>query len=271
MVKMNLTEEQIERYSRQIVLKEVGGIGQKKLLKSNVSLIGLGALGSPAAYYLVAAGIGQLKIIDYDIVELSNLHRQILHSTNDINIRKTESAIEKLNILNPDCNIEIISELLTPDNSKKIIANSTFVIEGSDNFPTKMLVNDTCVNLKIPFTIAEVLRFHGQIMTVIPEEKTACYRCVFGDNSDTHIGMSSSEAGVIGLIPGVLGCLEANEAIKYILNIGDLIKNKILYADLLHNSFNFIDVYRNESCIACGEKTEDLVENYHYGIEDICK
>ena len=271
MEKMNLTEEQIERYSRQIVLKEVGGLGQEKLLHSRVSLIGLGALGSPVAYYLAAAGIGHLNIVDYDSVEISNLHRQVLHFTNDINTKKTESAIEKLTILNPDCKIEINSELFTPDNSKETLIDSDFVIEGSNNIPTKMLVNDTCINLKIPFTIAGVLRFHGEIMTVIPEEKTTCYRCVFDDISDASKGMSCSVAGVIGLISGVLGCIEANEAIKHILNIGDLIKNKILYIDLLKNKFDSIDVYRNENCRACGEHPENLVENYQYGIEDILK
>ncbi|MFX0155680.1 MAG: ThiF family adenylyltransferase [Candidatus Hodarchaeota archaeon] len=268
---MNLTEEQINRYSRQIVLKEIGGIGQKRLLNSRITLIGLGALGSPAAYYLTAAGIGNIKVIDYDQVEPSNLHRQILHFTKDINKKKTESAIEKLNQLNPDCNIEIISEKLLPENAKQILNNSDFVIEGSDNFPTKMLVNDTCVHLKIPFSIAGVLRFHGQIMTIVPERKTACYRCLFGDITDGTNGMSCSEAGVIGLIPGILGSIEANEAIKCILNIGDLIINKILYVDLLHNTFNFIDIYRDQNCMACGENPIDLVETYHYRIEDVCQ
>lgn len=268
---MKLTEEQIDRYSRQIVLKEIGGIGQKKLINSRITLIGLGALGSPVAYYLVAAGIGNLKVIDYDSVELSNLHRQILHFTKDVSRKKTESAIEKLNLLNPDCNIDVISEKITPDNAKEVLRNSDFVIEGSDNFPTKMLVNDTCVNLKIPFTIAGVLRFHGQIMTVVPNENTACYRCLFGDITDVPTGMSCSQAGVIGLIPGILGCLEANEAIKCILNIGDLISNKIMYVDLLRNSFNFIDIIRDENCIACGDNARDLVENYNYKIEDACQ
>ena len=267
---MNLTEKQIIRYSRQIVLKEIGGTGQKKLLNSKVSLIGLGALGSPVSYYLVAAGIGNLKVIDYDSVELSNLHRQILHFTKDINRKKTESAVEKLNLLNPDCKIEVIPEKITPENAKDILKSSDFVIEGSDNFPTKMLINDACVYLKIPFTIAGVLRFHGQIMTIVPEKKTACYRCLFGDITDAPTGMSCSEAGVIGLIPGILGCLEANEAIKCILNIGELMINKIMYVDLLRNAFNFIDLYRDESCIACGENAIDLVETYDYRIEDVC-
>ena len=268
---MNLTEEQIKRYSRQIVLKEIGGIGQKQLLKSKVSLVGLGALGSPVAYYLAAAGIGNLKIIDYDNVEPSNLHRQILHFTKDINRMKTESAIEKLNLLNPDCNIEIIPKKITPDNAKELLKNSDFVIEGSDNFPTKMLINDACVYLKIPFTIAGVLRFHGQIMTVVPELKTACYRCLFGNVLEYPTGMSCSEAGVIGLIPGILGCIEVNEAIKSILNIGDLIINKIMYVDLLRNTFNFIDIQRDENCEACGEQATNLVETYNYRIEDVCQ
>jgi len=268
---MNLTKEQINRYSRQIILKEIGGIGQKKLLSSKISLVGLGALGSPVAYYLVAAGIGNLKVIDYDSVETSNLHRQILHFTEDINRKKTESAIKKLNNLNPDCNIEIISEKLTPSNAKEYLRDSDFVIEGSDNFPTKMLVNDTCIYLKIPFTIAGVLRFHGQIITVVPEEKTACYRCLFSDVIEIPTGMSCSQAGVIGLIPGILGCLEANEAIKFILQAGDLIVNKILYIDLLQNTFNFINIYRDENCLACGKNAADLVETYNYRFDEVCQ
>ncbi len=268
---MNLTEEQINRYSRQIVLKEIGGIGQKILLNSKITLVGLGALGSPVAYYLVAAGIGNLKVIDYDSVELSNLHRQILHFTKDINRKKTESAIEKLNLVNPDCKIEVIPEKITPENAKDILKSSDFVIEGSDNFSTKMLINDACVYLKIPFTIAGVLRFHGQIMTIVPEKKTACYRCLFGDITDAPTGMSCSEAGVIGLIPGILGCMEANEVIKSILNIGDLLTNKIMYVDLLRNAFNFIDLHRDTNCLACGENPIDLVENYDYRIENACQ
>ncbi|TKJ23239.1 MAG: adenylyltransferase [Promethearchaeota archaeon Loki_b32] len=268
---MNLDHKQVIRYSRQIVLKEIGGIGQKKLLNSKITLVGLGALGSPVAYYLVAAGIGNLKIIDYDSVELSNIHRQILHFTKDINRKKTESAIEKLNLVNPDCKIEVIPEKITPENVKDILKSSDFVIEGSDNFPTKMLINDACVYLEIPFTIAGVLRFHGQIMTIVPEKKTACYRCLFGDITDAPTGMSCSEAGVIGLIPGILGCMEANEAIKCILNIGDLITNKIMYIDLLRNAFNFIDLHRDTNCLACGENSIDLIENYDYRIENACQ
>jgi len=267
---MDLTKDQIERYSRQIVLKEVGGIGQKKLLNSKVSLIGLGALGSSAAYYLAAAGVGTLQIIDFDTVEISNLHRQILHFTEDISRKKTISATEKLHSLNPDCNIKIVNEQITPKNSKELLKDSNFVIEGSDNIPTKMLINDTCVSLKIPFVIAGVLRFHGQIITVVPENRTSCYRCVFGDNTEGDSSMSCSQAGVIGFVPGILGCLEANEALKYLLGIGNLLTNKIMYVDLLRNSFDFIEVHRNNKCRACGDNAIDLVENSNYGGLDAC-
>lgn len=268
---MDLSEEQIERYSRQIVLKEVGGIGQKKLLNSKITVIGLGALGSPIVYYLTAAGIGNLKIVDFDKVEISNLHRQIVHFTPDINKQKTKSAFEKLHVLNPDCNIEIIDERVVPENVKNIIKGSDFVIEGSDNFATKMLINDACVSLKIPFTISGVLRFNGQIITVVPEQKTTCYRCIFREVTEAPSGMSCAEAGVIGSIPGVLGCMEAIEAIKCILDIGELIINKILFIDLLRNSFNFIDVYRDENCIACGDNAKDLVKTYNYGSDFACQ
>ena len=268
---MDLVEEQIERYSRQIVLKEIGGIGQKKILDSKITIIGAGGLGSPVAYYLVAAGIGNIKLIDYDKVELSNLHRQILHFTKDINKYKTASALEKLNSLNPDCNIEIINEKLLPTNIKSILKDSDFVIEGSDNLPTKFLTNDACVNLKIPFTIAGVLRWHGQIMTIYPKKKTTCYRCIFGDIPNSSSALSCSQAGVIGLIPGIVGSIQANETIKYILNIGNLLINKILYIDLLRYKFSTIDAYRYEDCIACGDNAKDLIETQYYGVDEVCR
>ncbi len=268
---IKFNSNQIERYSRQIVLKEIGGIGQKKLLKSKIVIVGAGGLGSPVAYYLTAAGIGSLKIIDFDVVELSNLHRQILHFTGDLNRNKTQSALEKLNQLNPDVNIEIVNEMLLPSNIKDIFNGFDFVIDGSDNIATKMLINDACVNLKIPFTIAGVIRFNGQIMTVVPEKKTTCYRCVFNDVTEGSASMSCSQAGVIGLIPGIIGCIQANEAIKHLLNIGDLITNRILFLDLLHYRFSFINIERNEKCIACKENAEDLVKNYDYNIGDACR
>lgn len=267
---MDLTSEQIERYSRQIVLKEIGGIGQKKLLDSKITIIGCGGLGSPVAYYLTAAGIGSIKIVDFDVVELSNLHRQILHFNNDLNKKKTQSAYEKLHKLNPDVYLEVVNEVLLPNNIKEILKGSDFVIDGSDNIPTKMLINDASVNLNIPFTIAGVVRFNGQIITVNPQEKTACYRCVFGDITEHEPSMSCSQAGIIGLIPGIVGSIQANEAIKCILKIGDLITNRMLFLDLLKYRFSFIKVARNEKCIACGDNALNLIETHDYNIGDAC-
>jgi adenylyltransferase/sulfurtransferase len=267
---IELTEEQIERYSRQIVLREVGGIGQRRLLSSTVTIIGAGGLGSPVAYYLAAAGIGNLKIVDFDKVDLSNLHRQILHFNGDLGKNKTQSAFEKLHQLNPDVDIEIFNDVLLPGNIKKILLGSDFVIDGSDNIPTKMLINDACISLKIPFTIAGVIRFNGQIITVNPAEKTACYRCVFGDMTENDPSMSCSQAGIVGLIAGIVGCIQANEAIKYLLNIGDLIVNRMLFLDLLKYRFSFINIVRNENCLACGDNSKDLVNIHDYNIGDAC-
>ncbi|MFW9824120.1 MAG: ThiF family adenylyltransferase [Candidatus Thorarchaeota archaeon] len=267
---MDLSTEQIERYSRQIVLKEIGGIGQRKLLNSKITIVGCGGLGSPVAYYLTAAGIGKIKIIDFDTVDLSNLHRQILHFTGDINKNKTLSAKEKLHQLNPDVKIEEINEILLPSNIIEIIKDSDFVIDGSDNIPTKMLINDACLQLKIPFSIAGVVRFNGQIITVDPENKTACYRCVFGDITENNPSMSCSQAGVIGLIPGIVGSIQANETIKYLLKLGDLITNRMLFLDLLKYRFSFINVVRNDDCLACGENAKSLVDTHTYNIGDAC-
>ncbi len=267
---VELTEEQIERYSRQIVLKEVGGIGQRRLLSSTITIIGAGGLGSPVAYYLAAAGIGNLKIVDFDKVDLSNLHRQILHFTNDVDKNKTQSAYEKLHQLNPDINIKIYNEAVLPGNIKKILQGSDFVIDGSDNIPTKMLINDACISLNVPFTIAGVIRFNGQIITVIPTEKTACYRCIFGDITEHEPSMSCSQAGIVGLIAGIVGCIQANEAIKYLLNVGDLIINRMLFLDLLKYRFSFVKIVRNENCLACGDNSIDLVSTHMYNIGDAC-
>ena len=267
---MGLTEKQIERYSRQIVLKEIGGIGQEKLLKSTITIVGTGGLGCPVALYLTAAGIGTIRIVDYDVVDLSNLHRQILHFTPDVNRKKVDSAYEKLHKLNPEVNVKVINTQLLPNNVKDIFRGSDFVIEGSDNIQTKTLVNDACINLNIPFTIAGVIRFNGQVLTVIPDKKTACYRCIFGDISDNSNAMSCSQAGVIGLIPGIIGSIQANEAIKFILEIGELITNKMLFVDLLKNSFSFIEIKRNTDCMACGDNAKDLVETHKYRFGDAC-
>jgi molybdopterin/thiamine biosynthesis adenylyltransferase len=268
---MDLTEEQIQRYSRQIVLKEVGGVGQKKLLDSKVVVIGTGGLGSPSSLFLTAAGIGNITLIDFDTVDISNLHRQIIHHTPDLGKNKTQSAYETLHDVNPDVNIKVVNEMFLPSNAKEIIKGADFVIDGSDNIPTKTLINDACISLGIPFNISGVIRFNGQTMTVIPEKKTACYRCVFGDITQQDSLMSCSQAGVIGLIPGIVGSIQANEAIKYILDIGDLITNRMLFLDLLNYRFRFVKIVRDEKCMACSDTAKDLVNTHTYSIGDACR
>jgi len=249
---MNLSEQQIERYSRQIILPEVGGKGQIKLLNSKVLIIGCGGLGSPAAYYLAAAGVGTLGLVDSDKVELNNLQRQILHNIKTVGKPKVESAKETLENLNPDVKIITYQTRLTSKNILDIIKDYDVIIDGSDNFPTRYLVNDACVLLNKPLIHAGILRFDGQITTIIPYE-TPCYRCIFPSPPPPGSVPSCQEAGILGVVAGVLGILQATEAIKYILNIGELLTGKLLVFNALEMSFRKVNVRRNKNCELCGD------------------
>jgi len=263
-------EDELRRYSRQIVLKGVGGVGQKRLRESSVLIIGAGGLGCPAAYYLTAAGIGKIGILDFDKVEVSNLQRQILHFTEDIGKLKINSATEKLRALNPNITIEPINTQLTPKNARGIVKQYDYVVDGSDNFATKYIINDSCVLEEIPFTIAGILRFDGQILTVIPK-KTACYRCVFPSPPPPGHIPSCSQAGVFGAIPGIIGSIQASEAIKYLLNIGKLITNSILVINIEYLDFQLVSIQRNEKCKTCGKDPEDLLNISDYYQNEICQ
>jgi len=251
---MQFTDEQIERYSRQIILPEVGGKGQEKLLNSKVLLIGCGGLGSPCAYYLAAGGVGTIGLVDSDRVELNNLQRQIVHFTDDVGKPKTLSASEKLRKLNPDVNVITHHTRLTSANILDVIKGYDIVIDGSDNFPTRYLVNDACVMSSKPLVHAGILRFDGQAMTILPKEGP-CYRCVFPDPPPPGMIPSCQEAGVIGAVAGLLGIVQASEAIKYILGIGDLLVGKLLVIDTLSMEFRKLTIRRNQdSCPVCGNK-----------------
>lgn len=263
-------EDELRRYSRQIVLKGVGGIGQKKLRESSVLIIGAGGLGCPAAYYLTAAGIGKIGILDFDKVEVSNLQRQILHFTKDIGKLKTMSAAEKLRALNPNITIEPINTQLTPKNAREIVRQYDYVVDGSDNFAAKYIINDACVSEQIPFTIAGILRFDGQILTVIPK-KTACYRCIFPSPPPPGHVPSCSEAGVFGAIPGIVGTIQASEVIKYFLHLGKLITDSILIINIEDLDFELLSIQKNENCKACGKNPEDLLEIFDYYQNETCK
>ncbi len=246
------SEEQIERYSRHIILKEVGGKGQKRLLNGKVLIIGAGALGSPAALYLAAAGVGVIGIADSDVVELSNLQRQIIHNSTDLGIPKVNSARQKMEAINPDVEVITYQTWIGAENILEIIRDYDFVIDGSDNFATKFLINDACVMADIPYSHAGILHFIGQTLTVLPHQ-SSCYRCIFPEPPPPNTIPTCSQAGVIGVLPGVIGSIQATEAIKFLLGVGDLLTNRLLVYDAEGMDFQIASVARNRACPVCGD------------------
>jgi len=249
---MEFTEDQLQRYSRHIILPEVGGKGQKKILRAKVLILGAGGLGCPVGYYLAAAGVGTLGMIDNDTVELSNLQRQIAHNTQRIGVPKVDSAKATFEALNPDVRVIGIRERMTKDNIMDFMKDYDVVVDGSDNFPTRYLVNDACVLLKKPLVSGAILRFEGQVTTIMPGEGH-CYRCLFEEMPPAGLVPSCQEAGVIGAIPGVVGSLQAIEVFKLILGKGDVLKNTLLIYDALKTTFRRVRVPKNPECPVCGE------------------
>ena len=251
---IRLTSEQIERYSRQIMIPDLGGKGQIRVRQGRALVIGAGGLGSPAAFYLAAAGVGTLGLVDSDRVELSNLQRQILHSTLDVGREKVESAKEKLNRLNPEVEIRTYPVRLQEENAAEILASYDFIIDGSDNFDTKFLLNDTAVRLGKPFSHAGIVRLQGQTMTVIPG-KSACYRCLFKDPPAPGEILNCQQAGILGAIAGTIGSIQATEAIKYFVGMEEeLLVDRLLTYDAKTIKFRTVEVRRNPQCSACGGK-----------------
>ena len=246
------TDEQINRYSRHIILPEVGGKGQKKLLESKVFLVGAGGLGSPAAFYLAAAGIGKIGIADNDNVDFSNLQRQILHSTKDVDCPKAQSAKETIEDLNPDVEVVPYADRLNSENIIDIIKDYDVILDGSDNFPTRYLVNDACVMLGKPLSHGAIFRFDGQATTIIPGEGP-CYRCLYETPPPPDLVPSCQEAGVLGVIAGTIGVIQATEVIKLILGKGELLNAKLLLYDSLGMDFKKLKIQRNHDCPICGE------------------
>ncbi len=253
---MPFTDEELERYSRHIILKEIGVKGQKKIMNGSVLIIGAGGLGAPAAMYLAAAGVGRIGIADADVVDLSNLQRQVIHTTGDLGKPKVESAKETMLAINPEIEVETYHEFLTSKNILDIIKKYDFVLDGTDNFPAKFLINDACVMADKPFSHAGILRFKGQLMTVIPHE-TPCYRCVFHTMPPKDAIPSCKEAGVVGAMAGVIGSLQALEAIKFLTGAGDLLTGKLLTFDALKMKFHTITLPpRGEGCSVCSDHPE---------------
>lgn len=250
---MAFTNEQLERYSRHIILKEVGAKGQKKLLNSSVLIIGAGGLGAPAAMYLAASGVGTIGIADADEVDLSNLQRQIIHSTKDVGKAKVLSAKETIEAMNPDVTVKTYRTFVSSENILDLIKDYDFIIDGTDNFPAKFLINDACVMTKKPFSHAGIIRFKGQLMTYVPGQGP-CYRCVFKNPPPKDAVPTCKQAGVIGAMGGVIGSLQAMEAIKYIIGAGDLLTGYLLTYDALKMEFHKIKLPDNtHSCAVCGD------------------
>lgn len=247
-----LTTEQIERYSRQIMVPDLGGKAQMRLRQSRVLVIGAGGLGSPAAFYLAAAGVGTLGIVDADKVELSNLQRQILHATADIGRPKTESAQMTLVGLNPDVEVLTYPVRFDADNAAQIAAGYHFIVDGSDNFETKFLVNDTAVKLSIAFCHAGIVRLQGQVMTVVPGQ-SACYRCLFKTPPPPEEILNCQASGILGAVAGTIGTIQATEAVKFLAGFEDgLLTDRLLVYDAKHLRFREVAVHRDPQCAACG-------------------
>jgi len=245
---MNLTANQKARYARHLTLPQIGLGGQQRLLDSSVLVIGAGGLGSPAALYLAAAGVGKIGLVDSDVVDLSNLQRQILHSTTDLNSPKVESATRKLKALNPDVTVVPYLIRFQADNAEALLKEYQVVLDATDNFASKFQIAEACHQYQKPYVHAGILAFQGQVMTVLPGQ-TACYRCVFGDEPPP----ASIPSGPMGPVPGVIGAIQAMEAIKYLLTIGTLLTNRLLVFNALTMCFREVALVRNPRCSICAE------------------
>ncbi|HMO18739.1 MAG TPA: molybdopterin-synthase adenylyltransferase MoeB [Oligoflexia bacterium] len=258
-----LNENEKSRYSRHLLIPEVGEKGQQKLLNSKVLVVGVGGLGSPVAYYLSAAGVGTLGLVDFDYVEESNLQRQIIHSNKYIGKSKIESAVDTLKNFNPQTNLMKFEEKLSSNNIERIFSDFDIIIDGSDNFGTRYLVNDACISLKKPCLHGSLFRFEGQVSFFHPSFKGPCYRCLYPEAPPKHLVPSCAQAGVLGVVPGVVGLIQATEAIKHIIGIGTSLIGRLLCYDAMAMQFSEFEIKQNPNCKCCGSdatfiKLEDL-------------
>ena len=250
-----LSHEEILRYSRHLLIPDVGLEGQRKLKASAVLVIGTGGLGSPVALYLAAAGIGRIGLVDYDVVDTSNLQRQVIHGTANIDKLKVDSARERMLDLNPDIQVEVYNEPFTSENAVGIAKNYDLLIDGTDNFPTRYLTNDVCVMLGIPNIYGSIFRFDGQV-SVFDAQKGPCYRCLFPEPPPPGLVPSCAEGGVLGVLPGTIGTLQATEALKVLLGIGEPLIGKLLLYNALDMSFDFVKLRKNPKCKVCSAEPE---------------
>ena len=250
-----LTHEEILRYSRHLLIPEVGLEGQRKLLASSVLVIGTGGLGSPVALYLAAAGVGRIGLVDYDVVDYSNLQRQVIHGMSSLEQLKVESARERMLDINPDIQVDLYNEPFTSDNAMHIAEPYDIIIDGTDNFPTRYLTNDLCVLTDKPNVYGSIFRFDGQV-SVFYAKEGPCYRCLFPEPPPPGLVPSCAEGGVLGVLPGTIGTLQATEALKLILGIGTPLIGKLMLFNALDMSFDFVNLRKNPNCKVCGPNPE---------------
>src|SRR4249920_3630159 len=248
----DLSAEEIKRYSRHLIMPEVGMDGQRRIKAGSVLCIGAGGLGSPAAMYLAAAGIGRLGIVDFDVVDFSNLQRQLLHTTNDVGRTKLASAKDKINALNPHVQVETYEEALSSENAMRLFKGYDVILDGTDNFPTRYLVNDACVLSGIPNAYGSIFRFEGQA-SVFATERGACYRCLYPEPPPPGLVPSCAEGGVLGVLPGIVGAIQANETLKIILGAEDILVNRLLLFDAWAMKFREFKLRKDPKCPVCGE------------------
>src|SRR5437899_722348 len=250
---VQLSPQEVARYSRHLIMPEVATEGQKRLKASSVLLIGAGGLGSPLGLYLAAAGIGRIGLVDFDVVDFSNLQRQVLHGTPDVGRPKLHSAKERLQAINPEVQVDLYETKLSAANAMGIFAPYDIVIDGTDNFPTRYLVNDACVLLKKPNVYGSIFRFDGQASVFYPPHGP-CYRCLYPEPPPPGEVPSCAEGGVLGILPGLIGCIQATEAVKLILGKGSALVGRLLLYDALQMTFQEFKVRRNPKCPMCGDK-----------------
>ena len=246
-----MTPEQVSRYSRHMVMEQVGPRGQRKLMDASVLAVGAGGLGSPALVYLAAAGVGTIGIVDFDVVDLSNLQRQIIHGTSDVGRAKVDSASDRIREINPNVRVVTHAEPLTSENAMEVIADYDIVVNGADNFATRYLVNDACYFARKPLVDASIFLFEGQVTTFLPGR--GCYRCLYPAPPPPGMVPSCAEAGVLGVLPGTLGSIQATEVVKLILGIGEPLANRLLLFDALSMEFRTVKIRRDSACPVCGD------------------
>ncbi|BCX78562.1 HesA/MoeB/ThiF family protein [Campylobacter sp. 19-13652] len=257
---MNFNEEELHRYSRQIILSEIGVEGQERIMHSKVFIVGAGGLGSPVALYLAAAGVGEIAIADMDVVDVSNLQRQVIHHSEDLGREKALSARKKMLAINPNIKVIAHTTAINANNIEELIRGYDFVIDGTDNFAAKFLINDACVKLGISFSHGGILRFGGQSMTIAPR-KSACYACLFDAPPPAESVPTCASAGILGSVAGMLGTIQATEALKVIAGFGEPLYDRLLSFDAKSMSFRNINIKRNPKCRVCS-KTEIELKDY---------